>query len=83
MVDRPAPGIAQQATGILDRCDVCRLIHHDDSLKAVRYCQACGAWLCDACRTRYDMRALAALKQALLDARDALRRVAAVLGKDT
>jgi len=44
-------------------CDVCVLARDDHEVKEdVAYCARCGAWLCPACRRRYDLRAIAALK---------------------
>lgn len=45
-------------------CDVCLLARGDDTTKeGVSYCARCGAWICRECRTRYDLRAIAALKR--------------------
>lgn len=30
-------------------CDVCRLTLEDESVKDVRYCQTCSAWICRDC----------------------------------
>jgi hypothetical protein len=54
----------EAATAGIRVCDVCRLARGDDTLKEqVSYCARCGAWLCPDCRRRYDLRAIAALKQ--------------------
>jgi hypothetical protein len=46
-------------------CDVCRLTRDDPSLKeGVTWCGRCAAWICPACRQRYDRRVIAALKRA-------------------
>lgn len=45
-------------------CDVCVLARGDDRPQEnVRYCARCGAWICPACRARYDLRAIAALRR--------------------
>jgi hypothetical protein len=45
-------------------CDVCRLARGDSTAKSgVSYCGRCDAWICPACRRRYDRRAIAALKR--------------------
>lgn len=45
-------------------CDVCRLTLGDGRPKAgVSFCPKCEAWVCEGCRRRYDLRALAALKR--------------------
>jgi hypothetical protein len=45
-------------------CDVCRLAQGDTTPKeGVTYCGRCDAFLCPACRRRYDLRAIAALKR--------------------
>lgn len=47
-------------------CDVCVLARGDHSLKdGVTYCGKCAAWICGACRSRYDFRAIAALRRRL------------------
>jgi len=44
-------------------CDVCRLAQGDSTPReGVTYCGRCGAWICPACRRRYDLRAIAAFK---------------------
>lgn len=54
----------EAATAGIRVCDVCRLARGDASPKeGVSYCGRCGAYLCPACRDRYDLRAIAALKQ--------------------
>jgi len=54
----------EAATAGIRVCDVCRLAQGDSTLKeGVTYCGRCGAWLCPACRRRYDLRAIAALKR--------------------
>jgi hypothetical protein len=55
----------EAATARIRTCDVCHLARGDDAPKPdVAYCGRCGAWLCPACRARYDLRAIAALKRA-------------------
>jgi hypothetical protein len=55
----------EAATAGIRVCDVCRLARGDSTLKeGVTYCGRCGAWLCPACRRRYDRRAIAALRRA-------------------
>jgi hypothetical protein len=45
-------------------CDVCRLAQGDSTPReGVTYCGRCEAWICPACRRRYDLRAIAALKR--------------------
>jgi hypothetical protein len=45
-------------------CEVCVLARGDDVPKeGVAYCSRCGAWICPECRSRYDLRAIAALKR--------------------
>lgn len=44
-------------------CDVCVLLHGDRGLKMVTYCGLCESWLCRRCQKRYDLRAIAAIKQ--------------------
>jgi hypothetical protein len=45
-------------------CDVCRLALGDDRPKqGVSFCPRCDAWVCESCRRRYDLRAIAALKR--------------------
>ena len=45
-------------------CDVCRLALGDSTPReGVTYCGRCEAWICPACRRRYDRRAIAALKR--------------------
>jgi len=45
-------------------CDVHVLLHGDHEDRDVRHCDACDANLCVECRTRYDLRAVAAIKAA-------------------
>jgi hypothetical protein len=53
----------EAATAHVRSCDVCVLARGDDGLKeGVAYCARCDAWLCPACRGRYDLRAIAALR---------------------
>jgi hypothetical protein len=55
----------EAATAGIRVCDVCLLAGGDDTPKeGVAYCGRCGAWICPACRRRYDRRAIAALKRA-------------------
>lgn len=44
-------------------CDVCVLALDNREEKSVSFCTLCKAWLCASCRGRYDMRAIAMLKQ--------------------
>lgn len=45
-------------------CEVCRLARGDETPReGVSYCGRCGAWICPECRSRYDLRAIAALKR--------------------
>lgn len=54
----------EAATAGIRVCDVCRLACGDSTPKeGVIYCGRCGAWICPACRRRYDLRAIAALKR--------------------
>lgn len=54
----------EAATAGIRVCDVCRLAQGDSTPReGVIYCGRCGAWLCPACRRRYDLRAIAALKR--------------------
>ncbi len=54
----------QATTAGIRVCDVCRLARGDTTPKeGVTYCGRCGAHLCPDCRQRYDLRAIAALKQ--------------------
>jgi hypothetical protein len=54
----------EAATAGIRVCDVCRLARGDSTPKeGVVYCGRCGAWICPACRRRYDLRAIAALKR--------------------
>jgi hypothetical protein len=54
----------EAATAGVRACDVCRLARGDETPKeGVAYCGRCGAWLCENCRRRYDLRAIAALKR--------------------
>ena len=54
----------EAATAGIRPCDVCRLAQGDGTPKdGVTYCGRCGAWICPACRRRYDLRAIAALKR--------------------
>jgi len=53
----------ETATAQVRTCDVCVLARRDDGVKEdVSYCARCNAWLCPACRGRYDLRAIAALR---------------------
>jgi len=45
-------------------CDVCVLARGDQTPRKVAYCGKCGAFLCEPCRSRYDLRAIAALRRA-------------------
>lgn len=55
----------EAATADVRVCDVCRLAKGDETRKpGVTWCGRCGAYLCPDCRTRYDLRAIAALKRA-------------------
>lgn len=55
----------EAATVGIHVCDVCRLAQGDSTPReGVIYCGRCGAWVCPACRNRYDLRAIAALKRA-------------------
>ena len=54
----------EAATAGIRVCDVCRLASGDSTPKeGVIYCGRCGAWICPACRRRYDLRAIAALRR--------------------
>lgn len=54
----------EAATAGIRPCDVCRLAQGDTTPReGVTYCGRCGAWICPACRGRYDLRAIAALKR--------------------
>jgi hypothetical protein len=54
----------EAATAGIRTCDVCRLARGDSTPKDdVSFCGRCGAWICPACRRRYDLRAIAALKR--------------------
>jgi hypothetical protein len=44
-------------------CDVHSILDGDGSLREVKYCPVCDANLCDDCRGRYDLRAVAAIKR--------------------
>lgn len=65
--DHPLAGALERyeaATAGIRACDVCRLARGDSTPKeGVVYCGRCGAWICPACRRRYDLRAIAALKR--------------------
>lgn len=52
--------MTEAPTGV---CDVCFLLDGDDSWKPVKYCSLCDSFLCDDCRGRYDLRAIAAVKR--------------------
>jgi hypothetical protein len=55
----------EAATAGIRVCDVCLLALGDGTPKeGVTYCGRCGAWMCPACRRRYDRRAIAALRRA-------------------
>jgi hypothetical protein len=57
----------EEACGHVRPCDVCILALQDASPKAdVHYCPPCEAWICESCRRRYDLRAIAALKRRVL-----------------
>lgn len=59
----------ERAASRLRACDVCVLARGDHGLKDdVSYCGTCAAWICGACRNRYDVRAIAALRRRLLPA---------------
>jgi hypothetical protein len=47
-------------------CDVCWLTKGDKTYKYVRYCATCDAYICDDCRRRWDLRAIAAMKRAAM-----------------
>lgn len=54
----------EAATAGYRECDVCRLAQGDPTPKeGVTYCGRCAAWICPACRQRYDRRVIAALKR--------------------
>jgi len=54
----------ETAAAAFRACDVCRLAQADTTPKeGVIYCGRCDAFLCPACRRRYDLRAIAALKR--------------------
>lgn len=54
----------EAATAGIKVCEVCRLARGDDTPKeGVVYCGRCGAWICPECRSRYDLRAIAALRR--------------------
>jgi len=56
-----------EARGHVRPCDVCIMALQDRSPKAdVHFCPRCDAWICEACRHRYDLRAIAALKRRVL-----------------
>lgn len=54
-------------------CDVCVLVRGERSLKRVSYCGMCKAWLCEGCKSRYDLRAIAAIKQKALELLNTLK----------
>lgn len=43
-------------------CDVCVLVKGEHTPKRVSFCGLCGAWLCEECQKRYDLRAIAMIK---------------------
>ena len=54
----------EAAAALFRPCDVCRLAQGDSTPReGVTYCGRCEAWICPACRRRYDLRAIAALKR--------------------
>lgn len=54
----------EEATAGVRVCEVCHLARGDDTPKpGVMYCARCGAFICPDCRTRYDLRAIAALRR--------------------
>jgi hypothetical protein len=56
-----------KTVGNVRPCDVCVLAMGDHSEKPrVSFCPRCDAWVCEACHTRYDLRAIAALKRRVL-----------------
>jgi hypothetical protein len=60
----------EKAVGNVRPCDVCVLAMGDHSEKPrVSFCPRCDAWVCEECRGRYDLRAIAALKRRVLEAR--------------
>lgn len=44
-------------------CDVCAIVRHDSTPKEVQHCNLCDADLCDFCRSRLTIRAVAAIKR--------------------
>jgi hypothetical protein len=61
------------AVGNVRPCDVCVLAMGDHAPKPrVSFCPRCDAWVCESCRRRYDLRAIAALKQRVLPSRPTL-----------
>ena len=47
-------------------CEVCALVRGNETPRHdVAFCARCNAWLCESCRRRYDLRALAALRRLL------------------
>lgn len=61
----------EAATADVRVCDVCRLARGDETPKpGVAWCGRCAAYLCPDCRTRYDLRAIAALKRGQLPPSD-------------
>ncbi len=43
-------------------CDVCTVLDEDRSLKPVRFCALCKAFICRAHYNRFDLRALTAFR---------------------
>lgn len=60
----------EKEVGNVRQCDVCVLAMGDRSEKPrVAFCPRCDAWVCEGCRERYDLRAIAALKRRVLASR--------------
>lgn len=52
-------------SGLVAPCDVCWLLDQDGTLKPVRYCGTCDAWLCDTCRASWWRRTRATVARAI------------------
>lgn len=60
----------EKQVGNVRPCDVCVLAMGDRSEKPrVTFCPRCDAWVCESCRERYDLRAIAALKRRVIASR--------------
>lgn len=64
VIDMRAPHAAPQDAPPLGVCEVCLWVDDDRTVKPVRWCGMCQAWLCEPCSQQLARRAVAMMRRA-------------------